>query len=461
MSDWTASEAKEFLAIIRSEAEKAAKNYANKQSSVFACLAIVTDIAESGAITVRLLSSPSDGSQDFVVRNRSGSTLEVGDSVWLHYWSDYTNVYIAVRNMGDTEADITATGIGALSYTEAQSLSAAQKTQVLANAGAAPSTHASQHLIGGSDPLNALPHNAVSSNLLINGGMLIWQRGTSFTATGYTADRWKLTLGTGMAITLTQQSFTAGQTDVPGEPTYYAQIAISNAGSGDGAFEQRIEDVRTAAGSPISYSFYAKCSTTTYAAQVVAVQNFGSGGSSDVLTTAQNITLSTTWQKFTGTFTLGGISGKTIGSGNYLALRLVLPTASGTKTLSLSNFQINYGPVALPYVSRPLPDELRLCKRYYQILNVIWSTYVYNLTQIDFRTSIFPVEMRVAPAITIYNGTNLGGQANYIDNYGVGPVSLSGATISSTPTWMTTIIKTNAFSSTGKYSGSATLDAEL
>jgi len=461
MNDWTANDAKEFLDIIRSEAEKAARNYANKQSSVYACLAIVTDIAESGAITVRLLSSPSDGSQDFVVRNRSGSTLEVGDSVWLHYWSDYTNVYIAVRNMGDTATDMTATGIGALSYAEAQSLSAAQKAQVLANAGAAPVIHASQHAIGGSDSLNALPHNAVSSNLLINGGMLIWQRGTSFTATGYTADRWKLTLGTGMAITLTQQSFTAGQTDVPGEPMYYAQIAISNAGSADGSFGQRIEDVRTAAGGQIAYSFYAKCNTTTYAAQVVAVQNFGSGGSTDVLTTAQNITLTTTWQKFTGTFTLGSISEKTIGAGSYLALRLVLLTASWTKTLSLSNFQVNYGSVALPYVPRPLPDELRLCKRYYQILPSFWSTTVPSTGVVEIGNAVFPVAMRVAPNVVINSQPNATGADGYVDCYGVGNVSLSGATIGAIASVLLSITKTGAFVTTALYRGSAKLDSEL
>ena len=95
MSDWTSNEAREFLSIIRGEAEKVVKDLGDRQSSVYACLAVVTDIAASGDVTVRLLSSPSDGSQDFVVRNRSGSTLEVGDSVWLHYWSDYTNVAAA------------------------------------------------------------------------------------------------------------------------------------------------------------------------------------------------------------------------------------------------------------------------------------------------------------------------------------------------------------------------------
>ena len=102
MSDWTASEAREFLSIIRGEAEKVAKDFGDRQSSIYACLAVVTDIDESGDISVRLLSSPADGSQDFVVPNLSGSVIEAGDSVWLHYWGDYTNAYIGIRNGSDS-----------------------------------------------------------------------------------------------------------------------------------------------------------------------------------------------------------------------------------------------------------------------------------------------------------------------------------------------------------------------
>ena len=102
MNDWTSNEAREFLSIIRGEAEKVVKDLGNRQSSIYACLAVVTDVSESGAISVRLLSSPVDGSQDFVVPNQSGSVIEVGDSVWLHYWGDYTNVYIGIRNGSDS-----------------------------------------------------------------------------------------------------------------------------------------------------------------------------------------------------------------------------------------------------------------------------------------------------------------------------------------------------------------------
>lgn len=252
----------------------------------------------------------------------------------------------------------------------------------------AAATHASRHAYGAADaittdatptesstnPLQSggaytalagkLPYDVSPATLLINGGFDIWQGGTSFTATGYTADQWRLTLGSGMAVTVTRQAFTVGQTDVPTEPTYYAKLAISNAGTADGYFEQRIESVRTVAGADIAYSFYAKCDSDTYAAKVRMVQNFGSGGSADVASSDQDITLTTSWQRFTGTFSLASISGKTIGAGDYLSVRVVLPTASGTKTISIATAQANPGTVALPYVKVSNLTELEHCKRY-------------------------------------------------------------------------------------------------
>ena len=62
-------------------------------------------------------------------------------------------------------------------------------------------------------------------NLVINGNFDIWQRGTSFSSFNsmrLTADRWFPKYAAGSStITATRQQFTAGQTEVPGNPRYY------------------------------------------------------------------------------------------------------------------------------------------------------------------------------------------------------------------------------------------------
>lgn len=206
-------------------------------------------------------------------------------------------------------------------------------------------------------------------NAIINGGFGIWQRGTSFTATGYTSDRWRVALGSGAAITTSQQSHTLGQTDVPGEPTYFLRFNRTTTGSGDSTIEQRIESVRSFAGQQVTVSFYAKASAAL-SLQAKFTQNFGTGGSpsgSVDTTISSGYSVTTSWQRFVTTVSVPSISGKTLGSGNndFLSLVFTLPTSEGTKSVDISNVQVERGPVATSFELRPVQTEVALCQRYY------------------------------------------------------------------------------------------------
>ena len=386
MSDWTSNEAKEFLSIIRGEAEKVVKDFGDRQSSVYSCLAVVTAISVSGDISVRLLSSPVDGSQDFVVRNRSGSTLEVGDSVWLHYWSDYTNVYIAMRNAGDGESDLTPEDIG------------------------------------------AQPNNAVSTNLIINGGFDVWQRGTSFTAYGYTADRWCLSYdGTGATRAISRQAFIIGQTDVPYSPTYYLRYNQSVAGSNGtwNSLLQKIESVTTLTGRTVTLSFYAKASSSV-SLNTGGSLGFGTGGSATMWASGgSNFAIGTSWTKVTSVLTFPSISGKTIGANNYSSFEIGFPKNT-TFTIDIANVQLNYGSVALPFVPRIFADELRLCKRYFlksyrleiapgtNTNDGVMQSKAENAYSFYYSILILPAPMRTsAGTVTFYTPA---GTAGYIRN---------------------------------------------
>ena len=205
---------------------------------------------------------------------------------------------------------------------------------------------------------------AGARNLIINGAMQVAQRGISFSSNNsidYTVDRWAI-FSNGVSTT-TQESFTAGQTAVPNEPVKYLKWNISTYSSGDNLF-QRVEDVRTGAGQTVTLSFYAKADNSI-TNRPRLIQNFGSGGSSEVVTVTSTNALTTSWQKFTITATLPSISGKTIGSSSYLELEALRFTDTFTGGVYITNVQLELGSTATDFEHRSYADELIRCQRYY------------------------------------------------------------------------------------------------
>lgn len=206
-------------------------------------------------------------------------------------------------------------------------------------------------------------------NKIINGGFNIWQRGTSQSAGGYgSADRWLLQFdGSSATRSMSQQSFTPGNTITGQEPQFFLRYNQSVAGSGAtyNIIDQRIEDVRTFAGQTVAVSFWAKAdSARTLTTQIQQV--FGTGGSSEVQAiSTQTHSVTTSWQRFTYTATMASISGKTIGTNSYIAFRFNFPN-NATFTFDIWGVQVegNYQPT--PFEQRPIGIELALCQRYYE-----------------------------------------------------------------------------------------------
>jgi hypothetical protein len=268
-------------------------------------------------------------------------------------------------------------------------------------------------------------------NRLINGAFDFWQRGTSITLTnaeGYTCDRWKHRTGTNGVAAISRQAFVAGQTDVPGEPTYFLQLNQSVAGTSPGAaLLHRIEDVRTLAGKYATVSFYAKAASST-GINIGMNQSFGSGGSGDVTCTPINppLNLTTGWGKFSYTFLVPSIAGKTVGAGNYLQLYFVLGT-TWTGTIMLSNVQVEEGQVASSFEKRHPQQELALCQRYYEksydidtalgavtslgasYISVYHGGWPGSISVTSLHTTFRSIK-RVLPTVTIYSTTGASGQ---------------------------------------------------
>jgi hypothetical protein len=273
-------------------------------------------------------------------------------------------------------------------------------------------------------------------NRIINGNFDIWQRGTSFTnqAPGtYTTDRfcnnWD---GTGATRTISRQSFTPGQTDVPGNPLYFYRFAQTVAGSGglyNNCLIQHIEGVQTFAGQPIVVSFWARAFVGTVFIMSAMRQVFGTSGSADVdfsPTSQQTYVLTSNWQRYTFQYFVPSINGKTIGTaGDYLALYNYV-NVNLIETIDITGVQLEKGTVATPFEVRPFATELALCQRYYQksydvtvapgSVTDVGTVGVMGLATVGALVPIvFPVPMRPGTTMTIYN-PRTGGTSTARDN---------------------------------------------
>jgi len=246
-------------------------------------------------------------------------------------------------------------------------------------------------------------------NLIINGNFDVWQRGTSFSDANdvYTADRFNVVSGGGTTgDTVSQQSFTAGQTDVPNEPTYFLRYAMGGTSSNK-VMHHRIEDVRTGAGKTCTLTFYAKASTG-HTSTVEVAQVFGSGGSSQVTQSAQNYTMTTSWQKFTFTIALPSISGKTIGTSSYVYIAFIRSLSSSNVSIDIAQMQFEVGDVATPFEHESFAETLQKCQRYFQKrvftdADAIWVGANYNGTS-AYGVIEHIVTMRTEPS-GAYSGT--------------------------------------------------------
>ena len=237
-------------------------------------------------------------------------------------------------------------------------------------------------------------------NLFINGGFDVWQRGTSLAgASKFLADRWFNTT----SGTQSRQTFTAGQTDVPHNPTYYYRQVT---GSTEW-FEtrQRIENVALTAGREVTLSYWMKGSSA-FTNAPYQVQNFGSSGSSEVSAALSTASVTTSWAKYTHTFTPASASGKTIGANSYLQIHLLRANINNL-TVEIANAQLEYGDTATNFEHRSYGEELFLCQRYYYALTQNqWffmlassGANTYGRMNIDY-----PVTMRAAPTVAFTLG---------------------------------------------------------
>jgi hypothetical protein len=262
--------------------------------------------------------------------------------------------------------------------------------------------------------------NLTFRNAIINGAMQVWQRGTSVAVSGssaytFAADRWGYFRGsyaTGMTVS---RQATGDTTNLP-NIQYCARVQRDSGNTSTQIIyvQQNFETVNSIplVGKTVTLSFYARAGANFSSASNVLSfgVNTGTGTDQSLLSgytgsaspISTNVTLTTTWQRFSATATLSS-SATQIGIGfNYTPVG----TASTNDYFEITGVQLEAGPAATPFETRPFQTELALCQRYYYRSS---DGNVYQTYGIGFATSLqivdfvvpLPVIMRTAPTTTL------------------------------------------------------------
>ncbi len=274
--------------------------------------------------------------------------------------------------------------------------------------------------------------NQAATNHIINSDFSINQRSFTSSTTNdiFGFDRWQMKTAGG--TTYSAQTFTPGSGPVAGvEAANYARL-VTTGQSGTNVVTllcNKIEDVRLLASKTVTVSFYAKAASGTPKVALELEQAFGSGGSpsTTVLNYAGQVTLSTSWARYSVTVTLPSLTGKTIGTtANTSFTQLNLWTSAGTdynartgsmgiqsNTFDFWGVQVEENPQASAYKPNQNTKEAELaaCQRYYYRVNTTepYGTIGFGSANASNQATISvknPVTMRAIP--TASESANIG-----------------------------------------------------
>ena len=237
-------------------------------------------------------------------------------------------------------------------------------------------------------PLRAAQARIDPENRVINGAFDFWQRGTSGTATAYTAaDRWRND-NSGGTVTQSRQSHTVGDKFGVNSPQFYLRQTVSGQSltSHLAITSHRIEGVRSYDGETITVLGWARRSSGSGNMVVEGVQSFGTGGSPSANIDAispTTITLTASWAPFAAVITVPSIAGKTFGTNGDDFFVIAFWTSAGsnfnarTNSLGIQTIGVDLWGIHIKvgthttdavslYKQPELGPELARCQRYFE-----------------------------------------------------------------------------------------------
>jgi hypothetical protein len=347
-------------------------------------------------------------------------------------------------------------------------------------------------LVADSSTSTGLRYQApVAANPVLNSAFQIWQRGTSLatgtTGQSYQADRWNGFRST-TGATVSRQ-VTNDTTNLP-FIQYCARVQRDSGNTAVNAIilSNNFETINSIpyAGKTVTLSFYARAganfsaTSSLLSAQLITGtgtdQNWITGYTGQAVPINQNVTLTTTWQRFSVTATIATTATEMAIDFNYAPTG----TAGANDWFEVTGVQLEVGSVATPFKTYggTIQGELAACQRYYeksynqatapaqgastsnvQPIGVAYTTGVVRVGNV-----LFKVTKRTAPVVTLYNTNVIANGANwayYAGGWGT-PTSTSAATILQTG-FLVDISKTSTFTAQNAYmtDGDWAADAEL
>ena len=247
-------------------------------------------------------------------------------------------------------------------------------------------------------------------NLVINGGMQIWQRGESLTGVGtdtYTADRL-------IMHNTAAGAFTVEKYNDP-EMGLCAKITCTTAGWINLGTVVELVGVFPA----LTGSFYAKCSKSFETTTIISATSYDDAekGKAD--------TIGTSWQRVV--FALSNVTAN--GKLYFTCLR-----GGGVEVgdvFHLTGIKLEAAGQATPFVPHPYAEEMALCQRYYQTHELSLPPIKENTTAALYAMPRFnfPTPMRVAPTAKYVDRSGNSGISYYSTHNNVPTVTPSGFTV--------------------------------
>ena len=267
------------------------------------------------------------------------------------------------------------------------------------------------------------PQNALA-NPIINGGMDIWQRGTSTsTSQAFAADRWQAYLGSGTG-TWSRQSV-SDSTNLPN--IQYCLRVQRNSGQTTTSILYAWSNLETVncipfAGKTVTFSYYARAGANySSASNALGItirrgtgtdQNAWLAGYTGNTETAATATLTTTWQRFVVNFTFPSNMTEFSPAFYYTPSG----TAGANDYFEVTGVQVDLGTYTAstaPAFRRSggtIQGELAACQRYFW--RAVNGTGAYVAMGQNYATTNglgiiqYPVTMRVGPSVTVSNATH-------------------------------------------------------